>query len=297
MDVKKWLAMQSESATSVFHMGNYCQQWKASTFHIGKPSFHIVLEGHCWLQINEVKKRKRLNAGDMVFFFKNIPFFITSSESVHIDELPTREMLSFNDNPNNDSTSLICGFLSPRVRAVELLFVLMPEFVIINATSPIYHRLSSLLQLLRMECFDEAQSSCELKVCRLTDLLLAYLLEEATIKKAIDINLIKMSENARLLDLILEIHASPQKTWSIESMAEYVHMSRSTLIRKTLELSGYTPNEMLTHLRINVAQKLIQRGRPIERISSDVGYHSSVGFYKAFRRATGFPPGKWSAQL
>jgi AraC family transcriptional regulator, activator of mtrCDE len=295
MEVKKWLAMQSDSATSVFHMGNYCQQWKASTFATGKPSFHIVLDGHCWLQIDNDNKRKKLNAGDMVFFFTNIPFFITSSEKIHTDELPSREMLSFKD-VSEDSTSLICGFLTARSRCVELLFALMPEFIIVNRHSPAYNRLNSLLQLLRMECIDEDET-CELKICRLTDLLLVYLLEEATKKQSLDINLIKLSENPRLLDLLLSIHAAPEKSWSLEYMAEYVHMSRSTFIRKIEELSGYTPNEVLTRLRINVAQKLIQRGCPIERISADVGYQSSVGFYKAFRRTTGFAPGKWTSQL
>ncbi|HHA1259692.1 TPA: cupin domain-containing protein [Enterobacter asburiae] len=295
MDVKKWLAMQSDSATSVFHMGNYCHQWKASTFHTGKPSFHIVMNGHCWLQINNDKKRRKLNAGDMVFFFTNIPFYIMSSEKTPVTELPAREMLSFAEK-KEESTSLICGFLNAKLRSLELLFALMPEFIIINTHCPAYNRLSSLLQLLRMECI-EVDDTCEIKITRLTDLLLVYLLEEATKKQSLDINLIKLSDNARFLDLILTIHASPQNSWSVESMAEHVHMSRSTFIRKTEELSGYTPNEMLTRIRINVAQKLIQRGCPIERIAADVGYHSSVGFYKAFRRTTGLPPGQWSSQL
>lgn len=231
----------------------------------------------------------------MVFFFTSIPFYITSSEKTPVSELPVREMVSLTET-TEDSTSLICGFLNPRQRSLELLFALMPEFIIINERCPAYDRLNSLLQLLRMECID-VDDKCEIKITRLTDLLLVYLLEEATKKQSLDINLIKLSDNARFLDLILTIHNSPQKSWSVDSMALHVHMSRSTFIRKTEELSGYTPNEMLTRIRINVAQKLIQRGCPIERISADVGYHSSVGFYKAFRRTTGFPPGQWSSQL
>lgn len=295
MEVKKWLAMQINAATSVFHMGNYCQQWKASTFDTGKPSFHIVINGSCWLQIDNEKKRKKLNANDMVFFFSNIPFYITSSEFMSVEKLPTREMRSIKET-TDDSTSLICGFLTAHSRCVDLLFALMPEFIIINELCPAHQRFIALLELLRMECID-GDDACEIKVCRLTDLLLVYLLEEVTKKKSLDINLIKLSENPRLLDLVLAIHTEPHKAWSIDSMAEYVHMSRSTFIRKTQELSGYTPNEVLTRLRINVAQKLMQRGCPVERVSADVGYHSAVGFYKAFRRATGYPPGKWVSQI
>ena len=295
MDVKNWLAMQSNSATSVFHMGSYCHQWKSSTFYTGRPSFHIVMHGHCWLQVNNESNRKKLNSGDMVFFFTNIPFYITSSEKTPVSDLPSREMLAFTDNIE-ESTSLICGFLNARLRSLDLLFALMPEFIIINANCPTFHRLNSLLHLLRMECI-EVDNTCELKITRLTDLLLVYLLEEATKKQSLDINLIKLSDNVRFLELILDIHASPQNNWSVNSMADHVHMSRSTFIRKTEELSGYTPNEMLTRLRINVAQKLIQRGLPIELISVEVGYHSTVGFYKAFRRITGVPPGQWSSHL
>lgn len=295
MEVKKWFAMQSNAATSVFHIESYCKPWKTSLFSLGKPSFHIVLDGFCWLQIDNKKKREKLNSNDIVFFFSNIPFYITSSESTPIEKLPEREMNTFKEVAE-ETTSLICGFLMARSRCVELLFALMPEFIIINTHSPVHRRFKALLELLRIEYIDEDET-CEIKICRLTDLLLIYLLDEANTKKPLDINLLKLAENPRILELALEILASPQKCWSNDSMAKFVHMSRSTFIRKTEELSGYTPNEILTRLRINVAQKLMQRGLPAERVSADVGYHSAVGFYKAFRRTTGSPPGKWLTTL
>jgi hypothetical protein len=51
MELKNWLAEQTNSATMVFHVGKYCDDWKASGDTLeGAPSFHLVLDGECWLQ-------------------------------------------------------------------------------------------------------------------------------------------------------------------------------------------------------------------------------------------------------
>ncbi|HGB5787585.1 TPA: cupin domain-containing protein [Salmonella enterica subsp. diarizonae serovar 61:l,v:z35] len=91
MDIKTWLAQQAQSATSVFHMGRYCEDWKATTYHTGKPSFHLVLDGGCWLQMRGSKKNMLLSEGDIVFFFSDLPFYFVSSPESRPEDLPLKK--------------------------------------------------------------------------------------------------------------------------------------------------------------------------------------------------------------
>lgn len=75
MNTSGWLLKGGEAKTSVFHLGRYCSEWKASTYSYGEPSFHIVLSGECWLDLLNQQPRIKLEKGDILFFFNNFPFF------------------------------------------------------------------------------------------------------------------------------------------------------------------------------------------------------------------------------
>lgn len=60
---------------------------------------------------------------------------------------------------------------------------------------------------------------------------------------------------------------------------------------------GYTPNELVTRLRINIAINLLRRGYKVEEVTSRVGYESLSGFNKAFRKITSSTPADfWKAR-
>lgn len=88
MYIKEWLANQTHVATSVFHLGRYCDDWKASTYPTGMPSFHLVLEGQCWLRFTDRNTVVNLSEGDIVFFFFNMPFYLVSSPEANAENIP-----------------------------------------------------------------------------------------------------------------------------------------------------------------------------------------------------------------
>lgn len=88
MNTAGWLLKGGEAKTSVFHLGRYCREWKASTYSYGEPSFHIVLSGECWLDLFNQKPRIKLEKGDILFFFNNFSFFLASSPDINLDDLP-----------------------------------------------------------------------------------------------------------------------------------------------------------------------------------------------------------------
>ncbi|HFV9915596.1 TPA: AraC family transcriptional regulator [Salmonella enterica subsp. diarizonae serovar 61:l,v:z35] len=295
MDIKTWLAQQAQSATSVFHMGRYCEDWKATTYHTGKPSFHLVLDGGCWLQMRGSKKNMLLSEGDIVFFFSDLPFYFVSSPESRPEDLPLKKMRSLHDPSEND-TALLCGFLHPSSRESELLFTLMPEYLLIPHSMQVNKKLRHLFELIKFECLS-SEKHCELAVTRLTDLLLVYVVEQVMDYHLVDVNLLQAAQNKLLTELFIKIISSPAEEWSIERMAGMLNMSRSTFIRKVQTVTSYAPNELVSRLRMNVAVNLLRRGYSTDDVAIQVGYESSSGFYKAFRKVTDVTPAEFARML
>ncbi|MCR6654121.1 MAG: cupin domain-containing protein [Cellvibrionaceae bacterium] len=61
-----WLVSSLELETTLFHVGQYCGSWRASTAGRSKASFHLVLDGKCYLHIPD-RAPIPLEAQDAVF--------------------------------------------------------------------------------------------------------------------------------------------------------------------------------------------------------------------------------------
>lgn len=288
MDIKSWLSRYPHAATSVLHTGRYCEEWKASTHHTGKPSFHLVFEGRCWLHVEGSAQAIQLREGDIIFFFSGLPFYLMSSPDTPPVQLPEKTMSPLNAPVEND-TALLCGFIHPGSRESQLLFALMPEYLLIGYDSGANKKLRYLFELVRMECLSYEESNA-LAVTRLTDLMLVWVVEQLMDTHQVDVRLLQGAQNKPLTELFIRILQSPAEEWSVEYMAGQLDMSRSTLIRKVQAVTGYSPSELITRLRINVAVKLLRRGYATDDVSIQVGYTSSAGFYRAFRKVTGVTP-------
>lgn len=291
MNTSGWLLKRGEAKTSVFHLGRYCSEWKASTYSYGEPSFHIVLGGECWLDLLNQQPRIMLEQGDILFFFNNFPFFLTSSPDTNIDDLPRRQMVKIEDSFSN-STDLLCGFIQPNCIASQLLFALLPDIYLIKKKDDVSNKIHSLFELLMTEVNASAnENNCI--IAHLTDAILYYVVSESTSLYDIDINILNTANDEPLAKLIIAIIDNPEHSWTLDDMARFTYMSRSTFIRRILKTTSYTPNLVLSKLRIYVSLNMLRRGIKIEDIYSRVGYESLSGFYQAFKRVMGTAPGDY----
>src|SRR5580692_8982396 len=72
-----WLLSGLELQSTVFHVGQYCGRWQASTTGRGLASFHVVLHGHCWFKRPDTGETTALEAGDTVFLLSDIPHVLS----------------------------------------------------------------------------------------------------------------------------------------------------------------------------------------------------------------------------
>ena len=93
---------------------------------------------------------------------------------------------------------------------------------------------------------------------------------------------------ARIQEVINE--QLSDEDFSIDSLAETVHMSRSNFYRKIKALSGMAPNDYLKTIRLNHAAELIKAGERISEVCERVGFTSSSYFAKCFKAQFGVLP-------
>ena len=90
------------------------------------------------------------------------------------------------------------------------------------------------------------------------------------------------------------IHHNPRRSWTVESLARHVAMSRTTFAARFKELVGEPPQHYFTRLRINAAAaRLLSNGDKLSRVAAEAGYRSVPAFVRSFKRQIGTTPGEY----
>jgi signal transduction histidine kinase/ligand-binding sensor domain-containing protein/AraC-like DNA-binding protein len=96
----------------------------------------------------------------------------------------------------------------------------------------------------------------------------------------------------KLLRLIEENIGNPN--FSVEELSNDMFMSRYTLYKKILALTGKTPNEFIRHMRLKRATQLLENGYlTISQICYKVGFKSQKYFVKAFKAEFNVSPSSY----
>jgi len=77
----------------------------------------------------------------------------------------------------------------------------------------------------------------------------------------------------------------------LDDMAQQLHCSPRTLMRRFKEATQLTPHDYLQRVRISAAESLLAQGQySIEQIALQVGYENRAAFAKLFKQLTGENP-------
>ena len=100
-------------------------------------------------------------------------------------------------------------------------------------------------------------------------------------------------------EALRQIHAEPERPWTVALLAQRVSMSRSSFAERFRELVGETPLDHLTQWRMARAANMLLANRPLKlaAIASAVGYESETSFGKVFNRVMGISPGRYRSKI
>lgn len=93
--------------------------------------------------------------------------------------------------------------------------------------------------------------------------------------------------------VLAAIHDSPEKDWSVESLAELMGASRSGFAERFAAVVGETPARYVAQVRMHQARQWLTRDRMrVAVVAQRLGYESEASFSRAFKRVIGTPPSR-----
>ncbi|MFA7679405.1 MAG: AraC family transcriptional regulator [Pigmentiphaga sp.] len=286
-----WLINSLRLEATVFHAGRYCGAWQASTAGRLLGSFHLVLDGHCWLH-RPGHPSLALGPRDSVFFLQDVPHRL-SSEPEGAAQPPTAPMLPLSAPAERSATGLACGFFQFGGSMVQLLLESLPECIVIRADEAGGEQVNVLFQLIRQEAGDTPDHPPPL-LARLVEVLFFYAIRHATRQGGPQaLGVWGLAHHPRMAGLLTDILSQPGEPWTVALMARHVHMSRTNFCRHFIELTGQPPAAFLASLRMSIAARRLEHGDTIELVADYVGYRSSAAFSRAFKKIIGEQPGAW----
>lgn len=274
--------------------------WGVAVAPTRGAAFHAITAGVCWLYAGSESPRQ-LMPGDVVLLPAGAPHRLMSAPGLPAREFsqiakaqrlsPDGELVL--DGPGAVTSFLCAGYTYDNEIAHPLmsLFPAVLHLAASDANSPS----QTTLRLLAQELGRPAVGSGVI-IQRLIDVLLVHVIREwlSTTKDPYVASWIRGLRDPAIAKVLALLHHRPQEPWTVKELAEEVHMSRSTLARRFVELVGQTPLGYLGRWRMDVAaQMLRETEEPVAAVGRRVGYHSEFAFSRAFARARGEPPARY----
>lgn len=277
--------------SSLFHMGQYCGQWQASTQGRHRASFHLILHGECFLH-RPGQPVCALREGDAVFLLRDINHRITPDKAGSSTACNTMQPL---EQTNRVGTGLACGFFELGGQTAELLTASLPACLIFERDGIAMQGARPVFELLLKEAYDQ-QAPASALIERLTELLFLYLLRAAADDSDQPRGVLALAQEPRFAPLLESLLENPQQEWTLEEMAAQVHLSRAAFCKQFSELCGLPPARFLQLLRMSIAAGRLRNGASVSDTAAQVGYHSIAAFSRVFRNVLGVTPGEYRRQ-
>jgi AraC family transcriptional regulator, activator of mtrCDE len=289
-----WLLSSLEPVSSLFHVGQYCGDWRASTSGCARASFHVVLHGVCWLHFADGRASVPVAAGEAVFLLRDVPHWLSADSAAPTpgQTVERRGAIEALDDAVPGAVGLACGFFDFRGDISHWIVSLLPDYLIVRQGDPAYSGMHAVFELIRAEARRGGELPSPL-IDRLVELLLFYAVRDAARQDTVTSGLASLMRRTEFASLIAAVVDAPSETWTMESMAAFSNMSRATFFKRFTEACGYPPAQFVTLMRMKIAGELLKQGWSIPRTAEYVGYRSESAFAHAFKRTTGVQPGAW----
>lgn len=273
--------------------------------HDPHPVLFVVSRGTCWLEVDGQGSPIPLAGGDFVLLPRGTPATLRDqpkSRVVTMEEMmgcagKTRceSHASLQYGGGGTPVSLIAGCLQYEEGGSSPIIEALPALIHVKGDQgePVQW-LSSTLQFLACESASVSPGSEAIR-SRLADILFVQAIR-VHIAASGDhpAGWLRALNDPQIGKSLRLIHEKPADSWTVESLADGVAMSRSGFAERFSSLVGEPPLSYLTRWRMQTAAKMLRReGATIATVARAVGYEAEASFGKAFKREMGMAPGEY----
>ncbi|MDD2547146.1 MAG: AraC family transcriptional regulator [Burkholderiaceae bacterium] len=286
----QWLLGSLDLQTTLFHVGQYCGSWQASTTGLARAGFHVLLNGDCWLHLPATGQKHALQAGDAVFFLRDVPHLLSPHAEVPQATQAPRVAMQALDTRVPCSTALACGFFEFRAPLNRVFLSSFPDYVIVSGQSQDLQEVRPLFELILAEARRSGAEPSPL-ITRLVDLMFFYVVRHLCQRQDVSAGLWAVLARPEFTPLLEAIVLQPGHDWTVEAMAGLSCMSRTRFFKCFSATAGTSPSHFLAQIRMKLATQRIEEGMSLSKAAESVGYQSDAAFSRAFKKITGTLPG------
>lgn len=259
--------------------------------------FHTVMSGHCWVDV-EGAEPFRLTPGHLALVPHGKGHDLVSAlgtPTVNLfdlnrEELSKRyEMIRHGDG--EPTTQMVCCTVRYEHPAAHQLIALLPPLMSVRQDAG-NDLIESMINLLGVEA-RALSSGSETILTRLADILLiqairSWIEQDVNIQKG----WLGALQDKQLGQALFLIHRNPAHSWTVESLAKEVAMSRAGFAARFKKMVGESPMQYVTRGKMHTALTwLKEEDTPLVEIAPRLGYQSEAAFSRAFKRFIGIAPG------
>ena len=256
---------------------SYCDNWSDPEPASDHGTFHLIDTGVCWVRSPALEAPLRLAAGDLVVFPDGAGHVLSSTADGK-------------GAPEARFTSMLCGeFEFATGKRNPIVDALPSCFVVRELQGGTQFR--QLAQLMMNEARTNAFGSRAI-LDKMADTLFVmavrHYIEHAPERRG----LLAALCDPRLVRALECMHGHPEKDWTVASLAEAAHMSRTSFANHFAAVLGAGPIEYLTQWRMSEARRQLADPRnSVAAVADRLGYKTEAAFRRAFKRVTGDSPG------
>ncbi len=192
---------------------------------------------------------------------------------------------------------LLCGRFAYAPKSGELIMGSLPDAMHVSlAQADGIERLRAIVELLRDEVVQLRPGALAI-INALSQALFVLVLRAHAERKDMPTSLLALIGDVRLNRAVLAMLRHPEKRWTLILLAQQASMSRATFARHFAAVSGQSPWEILTTLRMQIAGELLT-GEKLSSadVAERVGYRSESAFIKIFSKIMGVTPANFRRQ-
>ncbi|MEQ9143338.1 MAG: AraC family transcriptional regulator [Parvibaculaceae bacterium] len=264
--------------------------------------FHLVVEGRLCLTLPDGTV-KELGPGDLALIPRGRAHVLADAPGRVAPPLETvldeagydgKGVLVAGGGDRQASTQLVCGHFTFRPGADHPILRALPDALIMTASDRAREPwLDEMLRLIVQRVFSGEIGSVA-SVTRLSEIMFIDLLRVGVHQCPALRAVLGAFRDAHIGKALHLIHERAADTWTVETLASAVGMSRSRFAERFRDLTGMGPMAYLSDWRLQKALSLLEDSRcSVQEVAVQAGYQSPAAFSRAFSGKFGIAPTKY----
>lgn len=270
---------------SVLERARFCGHWALAHRGGGQASFHLVIDGRCWLDRLDGTGPLALDAGDLLILPRDAPHRLGPARGIGPERAPERRPLG----NAGDGPGLVCGYFGFDAGLHNPILDALPDDLLIRAGAG-EPALRQLVGLIAAEAARDNPGTGAM-INRLADALFIEAVRHHLATAEAPAGLFAALADPVVGRALRALHAEPDTAWTLAGLARAAASSRSVLTERFAATLGVAPMAYLFQWRMQLARRWLREGQPVARVAERCGYTTEAGFSKAFARHFGTGPG------